>query len=134
MGLWGGYFVVYAGFGGFAVCQVSRFVHTFSEMSHMFILIPNKLYILNMNKQIASVQNMVAFNYKRKWKKSEARIVKKMHERVIKKLHDTIIMSELQNGPLSGYDVHQLHSQRTAASSAAAQSTASSTASNATNS
>ncbi|HLN89624.1 MAG TPA: PadR family transcriptional regulator [Candidatus Binatia bacterium] len=37
--------------------------------------------------------------------KSEARIVKKMHERVIKTFMDTIIMSELQYGPISGYDV-----------------------------
>ncbi len=37
--------------------------------------------------------------------KSEARIIKKMHERVIKSFMDTIIMAELQNGPISGYDV-----------------------------
>ncbi len=37
--------------------------------------------------------------------KSEARIIKKMHERVIKSFMDTIIMGELQNGPISGYDV-----------------------------
>jgi DNA-binding PadR family transcriptional regulator len=37
--------------------------------------------------------------------KSEARILKKMHERVIKNFMDTIIMAELQNGPISGYDV-----------------------------
>ena len=36
--------------------------------------------------------------------KSEARIIKKMHERVIKSFMDTIIMAELQNGPISGYD------------------------------
>jgi len=28
-----------------------------------------------------------------------------MHERVIKSFMDTIIMAELQNGPISGYDV-----------------------------
>jgi DNA-binding PadR family transcriptional regulator len=28
-----------------------------------------------------------------------------MHERVIKSFMDTIIMGELQNGPISGYDV-----------------------------
>ncbi|MCW3984167.1 MAG: PadR family transcriptional regulator [Candidatus Bathyarchaeota archaeon] len=37
--------------------------------------------------------------------KSEARIVKKMHERVIKSFLDTIIMAELQNGAISGYDI-----------------------------
>ena len=37
--------------------------------------------------------------------KSEARIIKKMHERIIKSFMDTIIMGELQNGPISGYDV-----------------------------
>jgi DNA-binding PadR family transcriptional regulator len=37
--------------------------------------------------------------------KSEAKILKKMHEKVIKSFMDTIIMAELQNGPLSGYDV-----------------------------
>ncbi|MCW4029057.1 MAG: PadR family transcriptional regulator [Candidatus Bathyarchaeota archaeon] len=58
-----------------------------------------------MNKQIASVQNMVALTISVNGEKSEARIIKKMHERVIKSFMDTIIMSELQNGPLSGYDV-----------------------------
>jgi DNA-binding PadR family transcriptional regulator len=37
--------------------------------------------------------------------KSEAKILKKMHEKVIKSFMDTIIMAELQNGPISGYDV-----------------------------
>jgi DNA-binding PadR family transcriptional regulator len=37
--------------------------------------------------------------------KSEARIIKKMHERVIKNFMDTIILTELQNGAISGYDV-----------------------------
>ncbi len=36
---------------------------------------------------------------------SEAKILKKMHEKVIKSFMDTIIMAELQNGPISGYDV-----------------------------
>jgi DNA-binding PadR family transcriptional regulator len=48
---------------------------------------------------------MVALTITVNGEKSEARIVKKMHERVIKTFLDTIIMSELQNGPLSGYDV-----------------------------
>jgi DNA-binding PadR family transcriptional regulator len=37
--------------------------------------------------------------------KTEIRIIKKMQERVIKSFMDTIIMAELQNGPISGYDV-----------------------------
>jgi DNA-binding PadR family transcriptional regulator len=48
---------------------------------------------------------MVALTITVNGEKSEARIVKKMHERVIKSFMDTIIMSELQNGPISGYDV-----------------------------
>jgi DNA-binding PadR family transcriptional regulator len=37
--------------------------------------------------------------------KSEARIIKKMHERVIKNFMDTIIMAELRNEAISGYDI-----------------------------
>ena len=37
--------------------------------------------------------------------KSEAKILKKMHEKIIKSFMDTIIMTELQNEPISGYDV-----------------------------
>jgi DNA-binding PadR family transcriptional regulator len=48
---------------------------------------------------------MVALTIAVNGEKSEARIIKKMHERVIKNFMDTIIMSELQNGPISGYDV-----------------------------
>ena len=48
---------------------------------------------------------MVALTITVNGEKSEARILKKMHERVIKNFMDTIIMSELQNGPISGYDV-----------------------------
>jgi DNA-binding PadR family transcriptional regulator len=48
---------------------------------------------------------MVALTITVNGEKSETRIIKKMHERVIKTFLDTIIMSELQNGPLSGYDV-----------------------------
>ena len=47
---------------------------------------------------------MVALTILVKEEKSEARIIKKMHERVIKNFMDTIIMAELQNGPISGYD------------------------------
>lgn len=48
---------------------------------------------------------MVALTITVNGEKSEARIVKKMHERVIKSFLDTIIMAELQNGAISGYDV-----------------------------
>ena len=48
---------------------------------------------------------MVALTISVSGEKSEARIIKKMHERVIKTFLDTIIMAELQNGPISGYDV-----------------------------
>jgi DNA-binding PadR family transcriptional regulator len=48
---------------------------------------------------------MVALTITVNGEKSEARIIKKMHERVIKTFLDTIIMSELQNGPIIGYDV-----------------------------
>ena len=37
--------------------------------------------------------------------KLEAKILKKIHERMIKNFMDIIIMSELRNTPLSGYDV-----------------------------
>ena len=48
---------------------------------------------------------MVALTIAINGEKSEARIIKKMHERVIKTFMDTIIMAELQNGSISGYDV-----------------------------
>ena len=48
---------------------------------------------------------MVALTIMVNGEKSEARIIKKMHERVIKNFMDTIVMAELQNGPISGYDV-----------------------------
>ena len=48
---------------------------------------------------------MVALTITVNGEKSEARVIKKMHERVIKSFMDTIIMGELQNGPISGYDV-----------------------------
>jgi len=35
----------------------------------------------------------------------EAKILKRMHERIIKNFMDIIILAELQNGPVSGYDV-----------------------------
>ena|SRR3990172_12274759 len=37
--------------------------------------------------------------------KMEGKILKKMQERIIKSFMDIIIMSELRNSPLSGYDV-----------------------------
>ena len=48
---------------------------------------------------------MVALTIAINHEKSEARIIKKMHEKVIKSFMDTIIMAELKNGPISGYDV-----------------------------
>jgi DNA-binding PadR family transcriptional regulator len=48
---------------------------------------------------------MVALTITLNGEKSKARIIKKMHERVTKSFMDTIIMAELQNGPISGYDV-----------------------------
>jgi DNA-binding PadR family transcriptional regulator len=48
---------------------------------------------------------MVALTITVNKEKTEARIIKKMHERVIKSFMDTIIMAELQNGAISGYDV-----------------------------
>src|SRR4030042_6527730 len=48
---------------------------------------------------------MVALTITVNGEKSEARIIKKRHERIIKSFMDTIIMTELQNGPISGYDV-----------------------------
>jgi len=35
----------------------------------------------------------------------ESKILKRMHERIIKNFMDSIIMTELRNGSLSGYDV-----------------------------
>jgi DNA-binding PadR family transcriptional regulator len=37
--------------------------------------------------------------------KLEGKVLKKMHERIIKNFMDIIIMTELRNGSLSGYDV-----------------------------
>ena len=48
---------------------------------------------------------MVALTVILSGERLEGRILKKMHERIIKNFMDIIIMTELQNGPLSGYDV-----------------------------
>jgi len=40
--------------------------------------------------------------------KLEGKILKKMHERIIKNFMDIVILAELKNGPLSGYDVISL--------------------------
>ncbi len=37
--------------------------------------------------------------------KAEAQVILSMNERIIKNFLDVIIMSELRNGPLSGYDI-----------------------------
>ncbi|MEM3703576.1 MAG: PadR family transcriptional regulator, partial [Candidatus Bathyarchaeia archaeon] len=43
-------------------------------------------------------------NNRRRWKVGR-KILKKMHERIIKNFMDIIILAELRNGPMSGYDV-----------------------------
>jgi DNA-binding PadR family transcriptional regulator len=48
---------------------------------------------------------MVALTVILSSEKLEGRILKKMHERIIKNFMDIIIMVELRNGSLSGYDV-----------------------------
>jgi DNA-binding PadR family transcriptional regulator len=48
---------------------------------------------------------MVALTVVLSNEKMEGRILKKMHERIIKNFMDIIIMAELRNGALSGYDV-----------------------------
>jgi DNA-binding PadR family transcriptional regulator len=48
---------------------------------------------------------MVALTVILSSEKLEGRILKKMHERIIKNFMDIIIMTELRNGSLSGYDV-----------------------------
>ena len=48
---------------------------------------------------------MVALTIIVSTEKSEAKILKDMHERLIKNFMDIIIMTQLQKGPLSGYDV-----------------------------
>jgi DNA-binding PadR family transcriptional regulator len=34
----------------------------------------------------------------------ESQVLKKMHRRIVKSFMDILILSELQNGPMSGYD------------------------------
>jgi DNA-binding PadR family transcriptional regulator len=64
------------------------------------------LKYLNKNKhEWQGCESMVALTITVNGEKSEARIVKKMHERVIKSFMDTIIMAELKNGAISGYDI-----------------------------
>lgn len=40
--------------------------------------------------------------------KLEEKMLKRMHERIIKNFMDVIILAELRNGPISGYDVISL--------------------------
>jgi len=49
--------------------------------------------------------NMVALTVILNSEKLDGRILKKMHERIIKNFMDIIIMTELRNESLSGYDV-----------------------------
>jgi DNA-binding PadR family transcriptional regulator len=55
---------------------------------------------INKKENITMVALTITVNHE----KTEARIIKKMNERVIKSFMDTIIMTELKNGPISGYD------------------------------
>jgi DNA-binding PadR family transcriptional regulator len=48
---------------------------------------------------------MVALTVILSGERLEGRILKKMHERIIKNFMDIIIMAELRDGSLSGYDV-----------------------------
>jgi DNA-binding PadR family transcriptional regulator len=48
--------------------------------------------------------NMVALTVVPSSEKLEGKILKKMHERIIKNFMDIIIMTELRNESLSGYD------------------------------
>ncbi|MGD6933996.1 MAG: PadR family transcriptional regulator [Candidatus Bathyarchaeia archaeon] len=48
---------------------------------------------------------MVLLSVSLNGEKMEAKILKKIQERIIKNFMDTIIMSELRNGPVSGYDI-----------------------------
>jgi len=54
-----------------------------------------------------------------------------MHERVIKSFMDTIIMAELKNGPISGYESYPSYKTNLGSSPVQAQSTPYSTPSNA---
>jgi DNA-binding PadR family transcriptional regulator len=48
---------------------------------------------------------MVSLTVSVNGEKTEAKVLKKIHERIIKTFMDTIILSEIKNGPISGYDV-----------------------------
>jgi DNA-binding PadR family transcriptional regulator len=52
-----------------------------------------------------TVSSMVLLSVSLNGEKMEAKILKKIQERIIKSFMDTIIMSELRNGPVSGYDI-----------------------------
>ncbi|MEM3442978.1 MAG: PadR family transcriptional regulator [Candidatus Bathyarchaeia archaeon] len=48
---------------------------------------------------------MVALTIIAGGEKLEGKILRKMHERIIKNFMDIIVLAELRNGPMSGYDV-----------------------------
>jgi DNA-binding PadR family transcriptional regulator len=52
-----------------------------------------------------TVSSMVLLSVSLNGEKMEAKILKKIQERIIKSFMDTIIMAELRNGPVSGYDI-----------------------------
>ena len=55
---------------------------------------------------------MVLLSVSLNGEKIEAKILKKIHERIIKSFMDAIVMSELRNGPISGYDMIGLFKRR----------------------
>jgi len=52
-----------------------------------------------------AVSDMVLLSVSLNGEKMEAKILKKIQERIIKNFLDTIIMAELRNGAISGYDL-----------------------------
>jgi DNA-binding PadR family transcriptional regulator len=52
-----------------------------------------------------AVSSMVLLSVSLNGEKMEAKILKKIQERIIKSFMDTIIMAELRNCPVSGYDI-----------------------------
>lgn len=48
---------------------------------------------------------MVSLSISVNGEKMEAKVLRKIHERIIKSFMDTIIMAELRNGAISGYDI-----------------------------
>lgn len=64
-----------------------------------------KFKYLYPTKNIKLGEHMTALTIIVSGGKLEGKILKKMHERIIKNFMDIIILAELKNGALSGYDV-----------------------------